>query len=142
MLTYTENIGRCEWFRTGRINVWIRKPATKGKLKQLLAHAFYPQLIEDINIWNEWAETFYLKAFHLVYKTGVKLPYAKINLLKDSNGIIVLMGDDTHPDALELHIIYPDWCERNELLLKQVNATLQDIFKPKPSKPDSSRMVV
>ena len=41
MFVWKDDYGRLEWFETGRINFWVRKPATWGKVKQLLAGAFY-----------------------------------------------------------------------------------------------------
>ncbi len=117
-----KRIGRIEWFpSTGRINAWISKPASVGKMKQLLCNAFYiTGLIFDINIFNKWANSFRLKGFHLVKDTGERLPYVRIGMLKDSNGVIVVMGDTSHPTSIELQVVYPDWAERNELLFNKM----------------------
>lgn len=152
-----KRLGRVTWFRTGRINCWVKKPANKGKLMQLLANAFCKtDLVSDIKVFMTWAETFRLKGAKLVYKTGQVLPYARISLLKDSNGVIVLMGDSSHPDALEIQFIYPTWAERNELLFEQTLKALQidaeafqqlskmmkDLTTPKPLSSQDRSMVV
>lgn len=113
---------------------------------ELLARAFYPALIGDINVFHAWANSFRLKGGKLVYRTGQVLPYARIGLLKDSNGIIVLMGDSSHPYCLEIQFCYPDWAERNELLFQQtlkvlrvdaeafqqLSKIMKDLTTPKP----------
>ena len=141
--------GRLEWFLSGRINGRLKKPANLGRLKQLLCNAFYPAFIPDISTWNKWAETFCLKGSHLVYDTGEILPYARIDLLKDSNGVIVTIGDKTHPTCVEIIFCYPDWAERNEIMLKQCEKALQqfstfmaDLTTPKRKSPAADRMVI
>jgi len=101
-----KRFGRIEWFETGRVNCWVRKPASLGKMKQLLANAFFATgLVFDINIFNEWAEGFRLKGFHLVLDTGELLPYAKISCLKDEVGVVAVIGDDSHRMGLELQVV-------------------------------------
>jgi len=112
-----KRFGRIEWFETGRVNCWVRKPASLGKMKQLLANAFFATgLVFDINIFNEWAEGFRLKGFHLVLDTGELLPYAKISCLKDEVGVVAVIGDDSHRMGLELQVVLPDFRERQEQL--------------------------
>ncbi|RLI44110.1 hypothetical protein DRO69_08125 [Candidatus Bathyarchaeota archaeon] len=43
-----------------------------------------------------------------------------IDLFAKSNGVVVKVGDVSHPDAVEVLALYPDWAERNERLLRQV----------------------
>lgn len=116
MLLFVAKEGRLEWFvTTGRINIWVRKPAHWGKVKQLLARGFYHDLlIDDINLFTAWAETARFKGSHLLYDTSMRLPYACVELLKDGNGVVVKMGDSSHPTALEIEFCYPDYAEKNE----------------------------
>jgi len=144
-----KGLGRIEWFRSGRVNAWVRKPAILGKMKQLLCNAFFPTLVTDINLFSDWAGNFKLKGFHLVMKTGERLPYAKINMLKESNGIIAVIGDSSHRDGLELQVIYPDWVERQEQLFRLNIKAFEDFSKfmeelstPKTLRKDASGMVV
>jgi hypothetical protein len=119
-------LGRLEWFGTGRINIWVRKPATWGKVKQLLSNAFsWNSLIEDPQIFDMWANTARFKGAHAVYDYGERVPYARVDFLKDSLGVIVKTGDVSHPTALEIEFIYPDWAERIEKRLEQNDKVLQ-----------------
>jgi len=55
----------------------------------------------------------------------------KIELLKDSNGVVVKMGDISNPTALEIEFCYPRWAEKNELLFEQLNRLLSELFRTK-----------
>lgn len=113
-------LGRLEWFgSTGRINVWLKKPATKGKLKQLLANGFLKtERIKDVDVFDLWANSARFKGAHVTLDLGEKLPYGKIDFLKDSLGVVAKTGDLSHPTCLELEYCYPDWMEKNERLLE------------------------
>lgn len=157
LLWKDRSLGRLEWHVTGRINGWIKKPVSWGKVKQLLANAFYrTELIKDIQIFDLWANSFRFKGAHLVYDTGERLPYAKIDYLKEALGIVVKTGDVTHPTSIEIGFHYPDWAERNEKLLeqnmkameqnseaiKQFSEFLKGLSQPKPLKGDVNKMVI
>lgn len=120
-------LGRLQWFgTTGRINLWIRKPATKGKALQLLAKAFlWTGLITSQTVFDVWISTLRFKGSHLTYDLGEKLPYAVIDFLQESNGVIVKTGDITHPTCIEVEFCYPDWAEKNELLFQQALKILE-----------------
>jgi hypothetical protein len=64
-------------------------------------------------------------------------------LFAKSNGVIIKVGDVTHPDSLEIIATYPDWAERNERLFEQLNKTLKRLVEPsapnKFEKPDYVR---
>lgn len=47
------------------------------------------------------------------------MPYARIEFLKDSNGVIVTTGDKSNPSAIEIQFCYPDWAEKLEILQKR-----------------------
>jgi len=164
MLTWKNKLGRIEWFETGRINAWIKKPATLGKMKQLLADAYFRTgLVFDINIFGEWVENFRLKGFHLVLDTGEQLPYAKISNLKNDTGVVATIGDASHRTGLELQVVLPDWREKQdhlqELMIKQLTISnkqldannkqflqfsdfMKQLVTPKTLRKESSRMVV
>jgi len=149
--------GRLEWFATGRVNIWIKRPATWGRVKQLLANAFFAtNLIDDVQIFDLWANTARFKGSHLVYDTGERLPYARIEYLKEGLGVVAKIGDATHPTCLELEFTYPDWAERNEKILEQNSKVMQqnaealkqfgefmkDLSQPKtPERQDKSMVV-
>jgi hypothetical protein len=151
LLFKDRELGRLEWHVTGRINIWIKKPATWGRVKQLLAKAFtWTGLIDDIQIFDLWAASARFKGSHLVYDTGERLPYARIDYLKEALGVVVKTGDITHPTSLEIEFHYPDFSERNERLLEQVSKALElnsqqiqqfsgflkDLSLGKPQKPE------
>lgn len=120
MLLFKSPLGRLEWFETGRINIRINRPATWARVLQLLAYGFtWTGLIEDAEFFDLWAKTARFKGSHLVYETGVLLPYAQVDMLKESNGVVVKIGDISHKTALEIEFVYPDWAERNEMIAKQ-----------------------
>jgi len=128
MLVWNKDLqlGRLEWFATGRINLWIRKPATRGKAMQLLAKAFmWTGLITSQTVFDVWIFTLRFKGSHLTYDTGERLPYAKIEYLKEALGVVVKTGDITHPCAVEIEFCLPDWCERSELVLQQAIRALE-----------------
>ena len=119
------DLGRLEWFRTGRVNFWIKKPASWGRVKQLLANGFYKNgLIFNIELFDLWANTARFKGAHICFDIGERLPYARIDVLKDSLGVVAKIGDVSHPTCLELEFVYPDWAERNERLFEQGNKML------------------
>lgn len=158
MLLFRErNLGRLEWHLTGRINIWIKKPATWGRVKQLLAKGFsWTGLIDDVQLFELWAASARFKGSHLVYDTGERLPYAKIEYLKEALGAVVKTGDVTHPTCIEIEFHYPDYAEKNERILEQVSKALelnsrqiqqfsdllQDLSQPKAPKAQDRTMVV
>jgi len=132
MLIFRNDLGRIEWFRTGRVNIWVRKPASRGKLLQLLAYGFsWTGVVDDVRVFELWAGSAIpktnakKKGGHLVYDTGERLPYAKIGVLKDSNGVVVKTGDVSHPTAIEVEFCYPDWAERLEKLMEANVKTIE-----------------
>lgn len=120
-------LGRLEWHVTGTVKVWIKRPATWGRVKQLLANAFFATgLVRDVQVFDLWASSARFKGSHLVYDTGERLPYAKIEYLKEALGVVVKTGDVSHPTGIEIEFTYPDWAERNEVLLQQ-NSKLMEM---------------
>ena len=130
MLVFVDGrFGRVEWFETGRINFWVRKPASWARLKQLLANAFmWTKLITDVRVFESWVASARFKGKHLVVDLGVNLPYSRTELLKESNGLVAKTGDVSHSTCLELEFSYPDWAEKNELALKQLREFFRDFL--------------
>jgi hypothetical protein len=115
-----------QWFETGRVNVYVRKPANLGRAYQLICNAFsFTGLVTDIKVLEQVLSTVRFKGAHYVFPVGQRLPKLTINLFQKSNGIVIKVGDDTHPDSLEVLATYPDWAERNERLLEQLNDVLK-----------------
>ena len=118
-LLWKSRIGRLMWFRTGRVNVWIRKPANKGKAAQLLANAFFKTyLIPDIRDFERFLASLRFKGASVTVDVGLKLPYTKLSFLKKSNGVEITLGDLSHPTCIEVDYHYPDWAEHIEALVE------------------------
>mgnify|MGYP001578094137 CR=1 FL=1 len=62
-----------------------------------------------------------------VFPLGQRLPKLTIDLFQKSNGIVIKVGDDSHPDSLEVLSIYPDWAERNERVAGQLADVLEKL---------------
>jgi hypothetical protein len=64
-------------------------------------------------------------------------------LFAKSNGVIIKVGDASHPNGIEVVVCYPDWAERNERLFEELNETLRRLVEPsvlnKFGKPDYVR---
>ena len=130
-LLWKDRLGRLQWFETGRVNLYVRKPANLGRAYQLICNAFsFTGLITDIRILEEVLSSVRFKGAHYVFSVGQRLPKLTIDLFQKSNGIIIKVGDTTHPDSLEVIAMYPDWVERNERLFEQLNDVLKRLFEP------------
>ena len=83
------------------------------------------------------------KGTHYVFATEERLPRLTIDLFAKSNGVIIKVGDASHPNSIEVVACYPDWAERNERLFEQLNETLKRLVEPsvqsKFEKPDYVR---
>lgn len=157
-LLFKDELGRLEWCENGRIKLWVKKPATWGAVKQLLAKAFlWTRLVDDVEVFDLWSASARFKGAHLVYDLGERIPYSKIDLLKESNGVVVKTGDVSHPSSVEIEFCYPDFNERNEVLIQQMSKALElnsqqiqhfsdlmrDLSISKgPSKPSDHSMVI
>jgi hypothetical protein len=140
MLVWKDRLGRLEWFETGLVKVWVRKPASEGKVVQLLANGFTKtELIWDMHVWERVRRSLKFHGATLAVETGVRLPYVCVELLKESNGVKVKMGDASDPTKLEIEFCYPKWAERNERLFEQLNGTLRRILEPVTPK-DQTKM--
>jgi hypothetical protein len=130
-LLWKDRLGRLQWFETGRVNLYVRKPPNLGKAYQLLCNGFsFTGLITDIKVLEQVLSTVRFKGAHYVFPVGQRLPKLTIDLFQKSNGIIIKVGDNTHPDSLEVIACYPDWAERNERMFEQLNDTLRRILEP------------
>jgi len=130
-LLWKDRLGRLQWFETGRVNLYVRKPANLGRAYQLICNGFsFTGLITDIKVLELVLSSVRFKGAHYVFPVGQRLPKLTIDLFQKSNGIIIKVGDTTHPDSLEVLATYPDWAERNERTLEQLNDILKRLFEP------------
>jgi len=130
-LLWKDRLGRLQWFETGRVNLHVRKPANLGKAYQLICNGFsFTGLVTDIKVLEQILSSVRFKGAHYVFPTEQRLPRLTIDLFAKSNGIIIKVGDRSHPHAVEVIACYPDWAERNERVLEQLNDTLRRLFEP------------
>ena len=132
------SLGRMDWFENGRIVVWIRKPVSEARLFQIICYGFsYTGLIDEA-LLDAFLHSFKYKGAHLVQNVGQPLPYVRNDLLKDPLGVIVKLGDRSHPKGLELEFCLPKWAEDFRILTEQniktvesFNGFMRDIATPK-----------
>jgi len=130
-LFWRDRLGRLVWYESGRVSFWVRRPASEAKVKQLMCNGFaWTGLIADNRVLMAMLDAIRFKGAHDVYATDQRLPYMRIEKYRDSNGIVIKLGDRTHPNAVEVEFSYPDWAERNERLLSQVLGILGNQNQP------------
>ena len=130
-LLWKDRLGRLQWFETGRVNLFVRKPANLGKAYQLICNGFsFTGLITDIKVLENVLASVRFKGAHYVFPAEQWLPRLTIDLFAKSNGVIIKVGDQSHPNAVEVIACYPDWAERNERMLEQLNETLKRALQP------------
>ena len=130
-LLWKDRLGRLQWFETGRVCLYVRKPANLGRVYQLVCNGFsFTGLVSDVKVLEEILCGIRFKGAHYVFPVSQRLPRFTIDLFQKSNGIIIKVGDSSHPDCLEVLATYPDWAERNERVLEQLSRILQRSFEP------------
>lgn len=129
-LLWKDKLGRIQWFpSTDRLNIYIRQPATLGKAYQLICNSFsYTGLITDILILETILKGIRFKSAHYTFETKQRLPSLTIDLFSKSNGIVIKVGDRTHPTSVEVIASYPDWGERNEKVMQQFTDVLNNLL--------------
>ncbi|MCJ7424703.1 hypothetical protein MUP01_10625 [Candidatus Bathyarchaeota archaeon] len=115
MLLFKNGLGRMELFETGRVNLYVRKPATQGKAYQLFCDGFFKtQVISDVKVLEACLKSIRFKSAHFVFETKQRLPPLTIRLFDESNGVTVKVGDRSHPNSVEVVAGFMDWAERLE----------------------------
>ena len=123
---WKDEFGRLEWFETGRVKVWVRKPASLGKAFELVCSGFFGTgLVFDFRVMKEILKSVRFKGASYVFETEQRLPKLVIDLFGESNGVKIKLGDRSHPHAVEVDVWYPDWAERNERLFEKMTETLE-----------------
>lgn len=140
-LLWRDRLGRLMWFETGRVNVWVRKPGSLGRAYQLVCNGFsWTGLITDLKVLEQVLGSVRFKGAHYVFPTKQRLPSLTIDLFKRSNGVVIKVGDRSHPHAIEVQAYYPDWAERNERLLQRLNDRLELLVKPRSGRRERKQM--
>jgi hypothetical protein len=125
-LLWKDRLGRLQWFETGRVNLYVRRPANVGRAYQLVCNGFsFTGLITDVKILEMVLAGVRFKGAHYVFETNKQLPRLVINLFSRSNGIVIKVGDVSHPSGVEVITTYPDWAERNEQTLEEILSFLR-----------------
>jgi len=133
-LLWRGGLGRLQWFETGRVNLYVRKPANLGKAYQLVCNGFsFTGLLTDFKVIEQVLASVRFKGAHYVFNTEQRLPRLTIDLFAKSNGVIIKVGDVSHPTGVEVIATYPDWAERNEEFLNVIKGVLLDGFCMKGS---------
>ncbi len=130
-LLWKDRVGRMQWFETDRVGLYVRKPANLGKAYQLVCNGFsFTGLITDVKILENVLRSVRFKGAHFVFDTNERLPHLVIDLFRKSNGVIIKVGDRTHPTSVEVIATYMDWAERNERLLGDMLAVFSRSCPP------------
>jgi hypothetical protein len=120
-MLFRNQLGRIRFFGTGTVELYVRKPANLGKAMQLFCDGFTkPRIVTDILDIEAFQKSLRVRGFHAVFNTEERLPYLKIPLFKDSNGIEVVLGDRTHPHGVELITNYLDQVEQTRLVIEEL----------------------
>jgi hypothetical protein len=115
MLVFKNWLGRLELFGTGRVNLYVRKPASLGKAYQLFCDGFFKNgAISDVKVLEACLKGIRFKSAHFVFETKQRLPQLTIRLFDESNGVTVKVGDRSHPNSVEVVAGFMDWAERLE----------------------------
>jgi hypothetical protein len=135
-LYWSERLGRIQWYQTGRLRIYCRKPSEKtlnARVKQLMANAFFATHV--ISNWEVMEQLMAVKHYglHVAYETGQRQPMMTVTEFKDSNGIIIKLGDKSHPSSLEVISLYPDWHLQTMKALDKLGVTMEQfvaLMKP------------
>lgn len=128
-------LGRLEWFPNGTVKVWVRKPVSDVKKLQLLANAFFnTYLVTDIKVFTEWAKTLEQTGEDCAVHVGFDVPYFKIDLFEESNGITIVGGDKSHRDCIEARLRVPEWAreyrEKADFVMQDYKRIIEQLSKP------------
>ena len=108
-LVFRERLGRVVWFETGRVSLFVRRPGNLGKAKQLFCDAFVNTgLLTDFKVLNPVLERIGPRSCHFPYETSQRLPRLEIRDFVESHGILIKVGDRSHPNAVEVIAEFTD----------------------------------
>jgi hypothetical protein len=111
--------------------MWLRKPASEGRLAQLLAAAFYRTgLIPLLQVFEQFRKAAWYQGAHAVYEMGEKLPYRRIVDFRESNGVVVTLGDLSHRTAVEIEFYRPTWAEEMRETTRAFIDSIKDLKDP------------
>ena len=88
-------------------------------------------MITDVKVLEGVLTGVKFKGAHYVFETEHRLPRLVIDLFTKSNGVVIKVGDASHPNGIEVLTCYPDWAERNEKVLDEIKGLLREGFYEK-----------
>lgn len=143
-LIWRGKLGRVVWFTTGRVLLFVRKPGNLGKAKQLFCDAFASTgLITDLKVVCEICDRIRPKSCHFPYETSQRLPKFEIRDFVDSHGILIKVGDRSHPNAVEVVAEFTSYIEKLSDFMDGFQQFFESLNKPngsvKPLGDDYSR---
>jgi hypothetical protein len=122
-LVWHGKLGRVVWFETGSVRLFVKKPGNLGKAKQLFCDAFVNTgLLSDVRVWSPVVDRVSPKSCHFPYSTPQRLPYVVINDFAESHGIIIKVGDRSHPNAVE---VIAEFTSKQDEIEKKVSAVFE-----------------
>ena len=122
------------------MNVYVRTPANLGKAYQLVCNGFsFTGLITDMKALERVLESVRFKGAHFVFDAKERLPYLVIDLFRQSNGVVIKVGDRSHPTGVEVIAEYMDWAERNERLGEQLLDALNRLVSSPSRRPELAK---
>jgi hypothetical protein len=128
-LLFVSGLGRVRFFRSGTVEVFVRKPASVGKCMQLFCDAFTKTgLVDSIKVVEDFQEGL-MRRMHVTFDTGVRQPYMKITAFEDTHGFTFVSGDRTHRTCFEFMFEYHAEVEAARRLFEQFAGFLGDVGK-------------
>lgn len=69
-LLWKDRLGRLQWFETGRVNLYVRRPANLGKAYQLVCNGFsFTGLLTNLEVLEQVLVSVRFKGAHYVFNT-------------------------------------------------------------------------
>jgi hypothetical protein len=122
-LIFKDRLGRVVWFETGSVRLFVKKPGNLGKAKQLFCNAFVNSgVITDVAVWSPIVNRVSPKSCHFPYVTPQRLPYVFINDFAESHGIVIKVGDRSHPNAVE---VIAEFTSKQDEIERKVSAVFE-----------------
>ena len=119
-------LGRIEWWETGKVLETIKKPRTMLMAKKLLGRAFFDTyLVSDTRICSAFLDSVRWFGSHDVFEYAERLPYGVIDNYVESHGVRIILGDVSHPNGVEVQWCHSDWAEKGEILQQQMIKALE-----------------
>lgn len=126
-LIFKHQLGRIRLFGTGTVELYVRKPANKGKAMQLFSYGLIQNgLIDSIAVLDKFQKGL-LTRMHATFDVGQKLPYMKIDAFRDSHKFIFVSGDRTHPTSFEFMFEYNSEVEAARQLFVEFSEMLKGL---------------